>query len=309
MKLKRLLSLLLCGLMLSASTVTAYGANTAEAAQEIDVTRDCSLTVSYAAAAEQGVTLTVKLHQIADISPDFQYTLLEGYPSVELNGISNQEEWKAVADTLTAYITADAIAPSQTMETDALGQATFQGLGPGLYYVEGCTFTSGDITYTYPAFLAAVPELQEDGTWSYNVTAIPKHTQETPDSEEKKYTVAKVWKTKSGASHPSSVEVELYRDGKLAETLTLSKANNWMYTWTDDTNALWTAVERNVPEGYTVSITGDQVITIVNSAEGQRSGSRTPHTGDTRPTWLYILLLAVSGGALVTLALRRKNRE
>jgi hypothetical protein len=311
---KKFMSLLLCAVLLVSFTGTAYAAGTTEAAEEIDVARtDCSLTVSYSAAADCGETLEIKLHQIAVISADFQYTLRSPYPQVKLNGISTQSEWSAVSDTLGAYITADQIVPLQTICTDTLGQALFTDLCPGLYYVEGCTFTSGRTTYTYAPFLVAVPELGTDGAWNYNAAAVPKHkkTTDMPDPETKEYTVVKVWKTASGASHPGSVKVELYKNGSFAETQTLSAANNWMYTWTDDTDSTWTVVERDVPDGYTVSVSGEYVITIINSADSTPGTDDSPRTGDTQSTRLYVLLLAASGIGLIVLALlgRRKKNE
>jgi hypothetical protein len=311
---KKFMSLLLCAVLLVSFTGTAYAAGTTEAAEEIDVARtDCSLTVSYSAAADCGETLEIKLHQIAVISADFQYTLRSPYPQVKLNGISTQSEWSAVSDTLGAYITADQIVPLQTVCTDTLGQALFTDLCPGLYYVEGCTFTSGRTTYTYAPFLVAVPELGTDGAWNYNAAAVPKHkkTTDMPDPETKEYTVVKVWKTASGASHPGSVKVELYKNGSFAETQTLSAANNWMYTWTDDTDSTWTVVERDVPDGYTVSVSGEYVITIINSADSTPGTDDSPRTGDTQSTRLYVLLLAASGIGLIVLALlgRRKKNE
>ena len=300
---------MLCTVLLASCTGVVCAADTTEAAEKIDVSRtDCSLTVSYSAAADCGVTQNVKLHRIADVSADFQYTLLSDYPPVELNGISTQDEWNAVAETLGAYIAADQIEPFRTVSTDAGGEALFAGLCPGLYYVEGCTFTSGRTTYTYAPFLVNVPELETDGTWNYHAAAVPKHTETTdkPDTETKEYTVIKVWKTAAGASHPDSVKVELYKNGNFAETQTLSAANNWMYTWSDDTESSWTAVERDVPDGYTVSISGERVITITNSTPGSYN---PPRTGDTRPTWLYVLMLAASGAGLIVLALLGRKKK
>ena len=316
---------MLCIVLLACCIGTAYAADTTEATEKIDVTRtDCSLNVTYSAAASCGETLEIKLHQIADISANFQYTLRSPYPQVELNAISTQTEWSTVCDTISAYIAADQIDPLRTVTTGADGQALFTGLCPGLYYVEGCTFTSGRTTYTYASFLVNVPELQEDGTWSYNAVAAPKHSETTepspkpsidpePEPEKKEYTVVKTWKTQSGATHPESVAIELYKNGSWEETLTLSAENNWMYNWTDDTDSTWTAVERDVPDGYTVSISGENVITIVNTANetthGRGNNPYSPQTGDTRPTWLYVLLLAVSGTGLIAFALLGKNNK
>ena len=151
---KKVLSFLLCAVLCVLFACTAYAASTTEATEPIDATRaDCTLTVSYPAAANCGVSLEVKLHYIADLSAEFQYTLRSPYPQVELNGISTQDEWNAVSYTLGAYITADEPEPLCTVSTDADGKAIFTGLRPGLYYVEDCAFTAGRTTYRYVASL------------------------------------------------------------------------------------------------------------------------------------------------------------
>lgn len=74
-------------------------------------------------------------------------------------------------------------------------------------------------------------------------------------------TVVKQWSEDSGADHSEDeVTVNLLRDGEIAQTATLSQANNWTYTFEkrmadgliekDYADHTWTVEETPVPEGY-----------------------------------------------------------
>ena len=50
---------------------------------------------------------------------------------------------------------------------------------------------------------------------------------------------------------PDYIEVGLYGDGKLKETVVLNDLNNWSYTWNDlSTDVVWNVEEINVPDNY-----------------------------------------------------------
>ena len=80
-------------------------------------------------------------------------------------------------------------------------------------------------------------------------------------------TVNKVWAGDGEVERPASVTVQLYRNGAVYSTITLSAANNWSYTWRNllDTDT-WTVGEIDVPEGYTSSMSKDgTTVTITNT--------------------------------------------
>lgn len=84
---------------------------------------------------------------------------------------------------------------------------------------------------------------------------------EQPDS----LTVRKKWDT-GGRSHPDSVKVELWNDGELYATATLSDKNNWSATWTRlPQSERWTVYEVDVPQQYEPSFSLEgTTITILN---------------------------------------------
>lgn len=89
--------------------------------------------------------------------------------------------------------------------------------------------------------------------------------------------VNKVWYG-AGVTHPTSVSITLYRNGESYETVTLSAANNWRYTWENLTDeALWTVDEPSVPSGYTKSVRQDGYnFTVVNThVDNPKTGDMT----------------------------------
>ena len=102
-------------------------------------------------------------------------------------------------------------------------------------------------------------------------------------SEDKKITVTvnKTWKNDKSSSRPSSVKMQLYRDGKAyGSTVTLNSSNGWKYSWSNlSDNYKWTVDEPNVPSGYTKSSKhSGNTWTITNT---KKSSSSTTSKGGT----------------------------
>jgi len=141
----------------------------------------------------------------------------------------------------------------------------------------------------------------KDGKWSYSAAA-PKYGN---DGKEIKYSVAeaplqnwtpaysgynikntyvplvtgnevsvrvtKVWQD-DGKNRPGSMQVQLYKDGKIhGLPVNLSALNGWTKTWTGlEKGPIWTVDEVHVPTGYTKTISGDATngFTITNRRGG-----------------------------------------
>ena len=92
-------------------------------------------------------------------------------------------------------------------------------------------------------------------------------------------TVNKVWKNDKSSSRPSSVKMQLYRDGKsYGSAVTLNSAGGWKYTWNDlDASYKWTVNETSVPSGYTKSVTNNgNTWTVTNTAKSTTTKVTTP---------------------------------
>lgn len=292
--------LLLCTLPFSAS-----------AASPIDPQKEGSITLQYRHNGMYFEGLSIKSYRIAEVFPDGTYSLcgeFKDYP-VNIYGITSQAEWNRIASTLSAYVAADEIAPTRRGTTDEAGTVEFSGLLPGMYLTtEVRTEENGAIT-TFHDFLTVLPHPQEDGNHSYNIMAYPKCESYTPSPNEIEYKVVKQWQdTGHTEKRPKTVQVDILKDGVIAHTQTLSAENNWCFRWAvEDDGSKWTAVERNIPKEYTVSVTQNgSTIIITNALEND---SIPPHTGDTTVLWPYILAMILSGLGLILLAIWGKRAK
>ena len=79
-------------------------------------------------------------------------------------------------------------------------------------------------------------------------------------------TVNKVWVLDDGGEAPVSVTVELLRNNRVYEEVTLDEDNDWSHTWTRlDARYNWKVQEADVPDGFTAEVSHRGTIwTITN---------------------------------------------
>ena len=196
-----------------------------------------------------------KVYKVADLDGNDDYTLTSSFQDakVSLDSLDRDN-----ANTLAAYVAAQGIASLDSGFTSG-GSLTFTGLADGLYLVVGASYSSGGYTYTPVPFLV---RLSDSGT----VTAQVKHGQTGGGDGNDSYTVVKQWKNDQGQARPSSVTIQILRNGSVQETVTLSASNHWRYTWSGSSSSRWQVVETDVPEGYTVSVSqSGQTFTVTNT--------------------------------------------
>ena len=304
------------------------GASPLASAEGWDVDRECRLTVHYAADGQNLSGLEVCLYRVAEALPDGTFQKIApfaDYP-VSIDDVTTQTGWRQVAATLLGYVAADGIAPTATVPTDGGGDAVFSGLPTGLYLVGGVDTAS----WTFDGFLTYLP-MQEEGVYTYAVTAKPKASRSVPAPAGTDYKLLKVWKDAGHTdARPASVTADILRDGALWSTVTLSAENNWSYSWTDpDSTAVWSVVERDMPEHYTVLVDKRATAFVLTNTwdepdtpgtpdtpdapgtpdtpdapgtpdtPGTPDRPSPPQTGDTEPLWLYVLLMVFSGIGLM----------
>ncbi len=298
-------------LMLS---VNAFAA-TSDANEAVVLDQPCSLEVVYKTNEVAFSGLNVTIWQVAVLHEDFTYTAHEDFApyAIDLASLKTTSEFDRAATTLYGCAVADGIG-GLTTRTDAEGKAVFTGLSCGLYLVAPIRI---DNTY-FSAMLVAVPGIDAEGSWVYDVTSIPKsETKPTdptdptdpPDTNDVKYQVNKLWKDQGyEAERPQSVTVQIYRDGVFVEEIILSDENDWTYQWTAaDDGSFWTVVERDVPEGYTMTVTEKAFSFIIENR--RPSDQHAPQTGDNSNITLYLALMALSLTGLVTLLFHRKREQ
>lgn len=312
---KRRIAIIAFLLCLCLMPCRARAASTTDAKEPISAQKACSLTIFYGCDGTVFADQNVKLYKVAEISSDYQYTLTADFASsgLTLNGIQSNSEWDTIRSTLEAHILANNIEPRAVAKTDADGNAVFPLLTPGLYLASAVHITQGDLRCAFDSALVALPGLGTDGLWQYQISVAAKPAILPPAQEKIELKVLKLWKgDEDRVDRPLRIQVEIFRNGASYETITLSESNNWAYTWSaPDDGAAWNVVERNVPTGYTVTVTHrDTAFVLTNTRGSDTPGNPPPATGDTANILLYAVLMFVSGSMLIILGIIwKRNRH
>ena len=274
----------------------------------------CSLELEYSKDDAGFSGLEIRIYRVADLSGSGEYALCAPFDDlpVKIQGITSQKEWRDAADTLAAYAISGNMEPRQTGVTDSGGRVLFSQLDWGIYLVLGTEAKRDGCVYRFENFCIFLPTPGTDGSWEHAVRAKPKCTvtQEPEEPGLCSYQVVKLWKdTGLRALRPEYITVDILQNGILRETVKLSADNGWCYSWTaPEDGSLWTVVERDVPDAYTVVITSSgTTFTLTNSRPAP--GVDPPTTGDTFPLKRYLTVMAVSGIllALVGTVYKRKR--
>lgn len=248
------------------------------------------------AAADQKITLTCR--QDETILQGVQWTLYEigerngneirfndalASYSLDLGDLS-ADAVDTAAKTLECYVIAAGLQPIAQGKTDANGELVFDGLDNGLYLAVGKTLQVEEICYFPSTLLLEVND--SDTGLSYD--AFPKFYAENRSSLDKNYIVKKVWVDDEAGNiaRPVNVTVDLYEDGALRDTVTLSDENKWQYRWESlDATSNWTVVEREIPVNYEVMIDyNSQQYLIRNSYKPTTEVTTTATTVSTQTT-------------------------
>lgn len=246
------------------------------AAGSIDTGRDVRLTISYRNGNTALSGAAFDIFRVASVNTNGELTPVAPFDqfNVDIRG-KNDAAWKALASTLEGFVLRDNIAPADSGKTDKQGLLIFPNqskhLEQGLYLVLGHRHTQGGRIYDAAPFMVLLPaQDKEANDWLYDVTVNPKHDfHPEPDEPDEGTITRKVLKVWADEGHeeerPQEVIVQLLRDGKVYDTVTLNAANNWRYTWNDlDDRYTWTIVEKEL-EDYTVTVTLEGVTFVVTN--------------------------------------------
>lgn len=294
----------------------AMAVSTSDAVEPIIPEKECSLTISYCYGETAFSGVEVKLYRIAKVSADFQYTLTQPFASsgLILDGVRTAGEWNVVRTTLETHILAYDISAEFTAVTNEAGQVSFGALKTGMYLAIGSQVEMQGLQYRFDSALIALPGLGMDGRWQYQVSVNAKGEALPPiDPDETiELKVLKLWRgDENRKDRPESVEVEIFCNGISYETIILSEENHWAYTWSaKDDSSNWMVVERNVPQGYTVTIEERQstfILTNTWTPTYPDDPDKPPPTGDTSNILLHILLMIGAGSMLIVLGVAGKR--
>jgi len=303
-----LLKLLLCVSLV----IGILGFSVTSYAQSVDTEKPCSYTVVYKHGNDTFEGLEIKVYRIAEVSAEGVYSLADGFKDypVKLNGVTSQDEWRAIASTLAAYIAADGIEPTEAGITDSDGKIVFSDIKAGMYLTLSVTTERDSEVTRFETFLTAIPYPENDGIYSYDALAYPKFSSYVPTPDETEHRVVKQWKDTGYAdSRPEFVEVDILKNGIVESTQRLTADNNWSYSWkAPNDGAVWQAVERNVSPDYTVTVIESGSTIIVTNVHNY-DGMNAPQTGNVSVVWPYALAMCFAGSVLMIVAVWRRKTE
>lgn len=291
------------------------------AAGSIDLNRDVSLAISYQDGNTPLVGAVYDIFLVATVDEYGELTTAKDFAqfNVNIRG-ENDEAWRTLASTLEGYVLRDAVPPTDSGKTNDKGLVSFptgeKHLIPGLYLVLGQRHTQDGFYYDASPFIVMLPGLdKEANAWVYDVSANAKFnsTEIPPEFSTVTRKVLKVWNDNGyEKERPQEVIVQLLRDGKAYDTVTLCADNNWRYTWDElDGCYQWTVVEKELG-GYTVEVTQEGVTFVVTNTYNrdtpagpeEPSNPTLPQTG---LLWWPVPLLFVAGLLFIVIGLLRRR--
>ena len=218
--------------------------------------------------------INVQLYKVADFTDNSRRKIVmkDAFKDFELDidKLVSSDALEESARLCESFIREHSISPLATTVTDKNGKAVFSDISDGIYLVMQSQVNSDEYTVTSVPFYVQVPFVDKDGNVNYQVTTYPKNeVVYLEDMDE--LSVIKIWKDNNNKDkmRPDYIEVGLYGDGELKETVVLNNLNNWSYTWNDlSKDVVWNVEEIKVPDNYHMtSERNENHITITNELD------------------------------------------
>lgn len=219
-----------------------------------------------------------------------------------------ESEWQDLTLDIYNTLLTDQTEPSVSGTTGEDGKIVWEDFETGVYVLVGTPIKIGDKTFTPRLALIQVPVCNDDWSVDYNPVVKPKF--EVVEDAKISYNVIKIWEDEENPEkRPQSINVSLYKDGAVFNTVVLNAENNWQHEWAGlSPNAVYSVTEE-VPEGYTSSITQvGNTFKITNTVIPEPPAPTEPELPDTGMLQWPVPILAVSGMALVAIGLIRRRK-
>ncbi|MCD7883811.1 MAG: hypothetical protein LUI87_08950, partial [Lachnospiraceae bacterium] len=217
---------------------------------------------------------------------------------------------------LTDYVAANHISPTDTARTGEDGSAFFADLQVGLYLIVQTGTVDGYETLT--PFLVTVPlENEEDGSWIYNVEALPKPSTINPETEPvteaETDTTEPVTEAETDATEPVT-ESETDAETDETEPVTESETSATESVTESETDATEPETDET-KQSEAPDETGTESEKQSQEPSESESESTTSvttdsvQTGDQTPIGLWITVLLTSAAALLMVGERKHQRR
>ena len=260
--------------------------------------------------------INVKLYKVADFTDNSRSEIVmkDAFKDFELDidKLVSSDALEESARLCESFIREHSIKPLATTITDENGKAVFSDISDGIYLVMQSQVNSDEYTVTSVPFYVQVPFVDKNGNVNYQVTTYPKNEVVYPEDMDE-LSVIKIWKDNNNKDkmRPDYIEVGLYGNGQLKETVVLNNLNNWSYTWSDlSKDVVWNVEEIKVPDNYRMTSERNQNhITITNEFDSDGDSYEIADTGDKMRIGFYVMLFAVSGVLLLIYVKCRRKKN
>lgn len=173
---------LVCALVVPILSLTDINA-----ADAIDITKQCSLTLTVPSDSvyrtdSSAPDITAKLYHLASVSESRHFTMLDNSYDIDIQALSEDEnaDWEAAAAKAAANTEGKSAAAEITIGKDS-GTGTAAGLETGMYLVMMDTVVSAENEYNFTPYLISLPnnlyyssQRPEDDEWIYDAETVIK---------------------------------------------------------------------------------------------------------------------------------------
>lgn len=268
----------------------------------VDTSQDGSITIDYTYNNNPLDDVHFRVYQVAKLGEDGLYALTSDFQDFELDfyQLEYTSYWIEAKNSLENYIDYQMLTPTHEFLTDDAGNYDLDDLQLGLYYIVADFADDGFYYYYSEPIMIFVGQFDEDeNKWLYEFIIRPKVSIISLDEFPASLTVNKTWENIDCALlKPDSIEVQLYCNGTVVDTVILNEANLWSYTWYGiDTDQVWAVREKTQLSDFEVSYDRDCfTFEIINTYIGQ-TDDEIPQTGST----IYLAAILASAGVVLIL--------
>lgn len=203
----------------------------------------------------------VRVYQVAELLDDGTYAMTQEFADIEMDfyQLEVMSYWINLKNEIEHHVDYKMITPDYEFVTDDAGNYNLDDLDLGLYYITAEYEDDGLYAYYSEPLLIFVGQFDDDlDKWVYEFTIIPKISVVSLNNPAT-ITVNKTWENINNETViPNSIEVELYCNGEVVDTVTLSEENSWSYTWENiDIHQVWAVYEKTTLTDFEVSYDRD----------------------------------------------------
>ncbi len=243
--------------------------------EAFDTNKAVELTIDYRPDGTASNDVEFSIYKVADVDANARFTWYGDFKkfdgNIELSGL-NQEGWRNLGLTLKGYVDAEKISATKSNKTSE-GTANFTDIEQGLYLVVGEKHNLNEKVYFIQPSMVCLPQYDENGAAQYEVMINPKY-----DCEDlEKLKIVKIW-VNTQPRERGYVEVDVYCDGELYQTVTLNNDNNWQQELLNlEKGHEWTVAER-------IGTNGDWQVRVERNQHIFEVENKIPETPDETPT-------------------------